>query len=171
MMLLFHLGNAWNLMSAPAPVQHRGYFMGLVKQVKMQLQLWPDSLGKPAFQWCQKNLICPSALIPWNLNRLKLQQGKTNSKQHPRLVLPIEDVLPHAELFCSQASEMWMDSQTCVRAQCWDYFSRTEKIELCTAFSVHLKQAVISLLHYWIPLHFFKANECSFGCGWQEIYG
>lgn len=36
-------------MSPPVPIQYKRCFMGLVKQVKMQLQLWPDTLEEANF--------------------------------------------------------------------------------------------------------------------------
>lgn len=43
-MLLFSLSSI-----PPAPIQHKWCIMGLVKQVKMQLQLWPDTLEEASF--------------------------------------------------------------------------------------------------------------------------
>lgn len=48
-MILFSVDNARNVMSPLAPVQHRWCLMDLVKQMKMQLQLWPHSLGEGSF--------------------------------------------------------------------------------------------------------------------------
>lgn len=42
--------------------------------------------------------------------------------------------------------------------------------ELSTTFCVHLKQAIISLLYYWVPSYSLKENWWSFGQGWQEVY-
>lgn len=67
MMLLFSLGNTWILTSPPVPVQHKWYFMGLVKQVKMQLQLCPDSLAEASFHGVPWHTSYPTGHSLWKI--------------------------------------------------------------------------------------------------------
>lgn len=141
MMLLFNLGNIWNLTSPPAPVSTSSVLWVQWNKWKCNCNSGLIVWGKPVFLyfflWCWKNLITlPSSFNSWKYKQARIERAGENkptpSSISGKSYIQRMYVLLHVELFCSQASGIWMDFQTCVRAQWWDYFQQKIICQCCS---------------------------------------